>query len=310
MNTRSINRVKQEKVRLNLKLNWPLYVMLMPALVLLAIFAYSPMYGIVIAFKQYTPISGIWNSDFVGLKYFYQLFSMPDIWQIIQNTIILAVGKIVFGTLFSIIFSLLLNEVRFVGYKRMIQTIVYLPHFLSWVIIGGVFIDLLSGGGLINTVLTSFGFEKVLFLGSNKTFRGTMIATDVWKTFGWSSIIYLSALTAINQELYESAMIDGANRWKQTLHITLPGIAPTIILLACLNLGNVLNAGFEQILVLYSPVVYETGDILDTYLYRTGLIDAQFSLATAVGLLKSAVGFVLIALSYRLAYRYAGYTIF
>lgn len=306
----STRKTKPDKVRFNLKLNWPLYAMLAPALILLAIFAYLPMYGIIIAFKQYTPISGIWNSEFVGLKYFHQLFSMPDIWQILRNTVAIAVGKILCGTLFSIVFSLLLNEVRKGIFKQAIQTIVYLPHFLSWVIIGGVFIDLLSGNGLINTLLASLGFEKILFLGSNRVFRGTMIVTDVWKTFGWTSIIYLSALTGINQELYESAMIDGANRWKQTLHVTLPGIAPTVILLACLNLGNVLNAGFEQILVLYSPVVYETGDILDTYLYRTGLIDAQFSLATAVGLLKSVVGFVLIALSYKLANRYAGYTIF
>lgn len=305
-----MNRVTKIKNHWNFKLNWPLYAMLIPAAVLAVVFFYLPMYGIIVAFQNYTPIKGFWGSEFVGLKYFEQLFSNPDIWQIIYNTMYMAIGKILIGTLVSIAFALLLNEVRNKLYKRTVQTLVYLPNFLSWVIIGGVFIDMLSSNGLINLALSSLGVNKIMFLGSNQYFRGTMIVTDVWKSFGWNSIIFISALTGINMDLYESAMIDGAGRWKQTLHITLPGIMPTIILVSCLNLSGILNAGFEQILVMYNPAVYETGDVIDTFLYRTGLIDAQFSLATAAGLIRSAIGFVLMFASYKLAHRFAGYTIF
>lgn len=305
-----MDKLKKINSAWKLTLNWPLYVMLLPALILLGIFAYYPMYGLILAFKDYNPGLGITHSPFAGLKYFKELFSMPDIWQIIFNTVYMAVFKIIFSTLCSITFALMLNEIRCVGLKKSVQTLVYLPHFLSWVVIGGIFIDMLSTDGIINNFIAALGFDKIIFLGDNDYFRGTMVTTDVWKTFGWGSIIYISALTNIDPGLYESAQIDGATRWKQTLHVTLPGIMPTIILMACLNLGNVLNAGFEQILVLYNPAVYETGDILDTFLYRAGLIDAQFSLSTAVSLIKSFVGFALMALSYHLADRFAGYTIF
>ncbi|MGL6175246.1 MAG: ABC transporter permease [Cellulosilyticaceae bacterium] len=210
-----------------------------------------------------------------------------------------------------LIVALLLNEVSSSGFKRSVQTIIYLPHFLSWVILSTIFIDLLSPStGAINQILGVFGVEPIYFLGDQKWFPITMVITDVWKGFGYGTIVYLAALTGIDPTLYESALIDGANRWKQTWHITLPGIRSMIVLMMILQLGNVLNAGFDQIYNMMSPIVYKTGDIIDTLVYRMGLIDAQYSLATAVGLFKSVISLVLIMTSYKLADKYAGYKIF
>lgn len=294
-----------------LTLNATLYCMLVPAIVLVFIFNYVPMYGLIIAFQDYQPTSGFWGSRFVGLDWFKLMVAMPDFKQILWNTVVIALLKIVIGTIVAIVFSLLLHEIRSKIFKRSVQTLTYLPYFLSWVIIGGIFINILStNGGLINNVLQQLGFDPIFFLGSNTWFRPTVIFTDIWKNFGWNSILYLAALAGINEELYETAVIDGANRWKQTVYVTLPGISSTIILLACLSLGGILSAGFEQILVLYNPAVYQTGDILDTFLYRMGLVDGQFSLGAALGLMQAIVGFLLILLSYKLAERYANYRIF
>lgn len=298
------------KTKWNIKQNWSLYIMLIPAGILLLIFSYYPMYGVSIAFQDYQPVNGFLGSPFVGLKWFKYVFEMPDFKEILSNTLIMAVGKILIGTLFSIVFALLLNEIKNRRYKKTVQTIVYLPYFLSWVIIGGIFVDLLSADGLINQIINLFGHESIMFLGDNRYFRGTMILTDVWKSFGYGAIIYLAAMTGIDPQLYESSRMDGANRFKQALHITLPGILPTIILLATLSIGNILNAGFDQILIMYNEVVYETGDIIDTFVYRVGLESAQFSLSTAVGLFKSVVSFIMIGISYTLAYKFADYRIF
>lgn len=300
----------KNKTKWNLKQNWSLYLMLLPAVILLLIFSYYPMYGVSIAFQDYQPVYGFSGSPFVGFKWFKYVFEMPDFHEILTNTLVMAIGKIVIGTIMSIIFALLLNEINNLKYKKTVQTIVYLPYFLSWVIIGGIFVDLLSANGLINQLINFFGHKSIMFLGDNRYFRGTMILTDVWKGFGYGAIIYLAAMTGIDPQLYESARMDGANRFKQALHITLPGILPTIILLATLSVGNVLNAGFDQILIMYNEVVYETGDIIDTFVYRVGLESAQFSLSTAVGLFKSVVSFVMIGISYTLAYKFADYKIF
>ncbi|WP_330408011.1 ABC transporter permease [Vallitalea guaymasensis] len=307
VNKQSVHRIK---TKWNMKQNWPLYIMLIPAGILLLIFSYYPMYGVSIAFQDYQPVNGFFGSPFVGLKWFKYVFEMPDFKEILSNTLIMAIGKILIGTLFSIVFALLLNEIKNRRYKKTVQTIVYLPYFLSWVIIGGIFVDLLSADGLINQVINLFGHESIMFLGDNRYFRGTMILTDVWKSFGYGAIIYLAAMTGIDPQLYESSRMDGANRFKQALHITLPGILPTIILLATLSIGNILNAGFDQILIMYNEVVYETGDIIDTFVYRVGLESAQFSLSTAVGLFKSVVSFIMIGISYTLAYKFADYRIF
>ncbi len=284
--------------------------MLIPGIVAIFIFKYVPMYGVIIAFQDYRPIQGILGSDFVGLHWFRFVVRMPHFTNILRNTFVIAVGKVVADQVVAIAFALLLNEIRVRWYKRSLQTAVYLPNFLSWVIIGGIFIDILSTRGILNDFIAMLGFERQFFLGSNRWFQFTMIWTDVWKQFGFNAILYLAALTSINPELYESAIIDGANRAQQIRRITIPGMMATIILLATLNLGQIMEAGFEQILVMYNPAVYRTGDIIDTFVYRAGIIDGQYSLAAAVGLGKSVVAFVLIVVSYRLAYRYAGYRIF
>ena len=298
------------KFKMNLKMNWPLYAMLIPGIIVVFIFSYIPMYGLVIAFQDYQPTQGFTGSPFVKGYWFNFIFNMPDFWQIVKNTVSIAVAKIIFGQLASIAFALMLNEVINVRFKRTVQTMVYLPYFLSWVILGSIFVDILSVDGIVNRFIALLGGEPIFFLGSNKWFRFAVVSTSIWQSFGWGTILYLAALTGIDPSLYEAAAIDGAGRWRQTWHITLPGIMPTIILLATLSLGSVLNAGFEQLLVMYNPAVYETGDILDTFIYRTGLKQAQFSLATAVGLIKSIAGFIMISISYYLANRFANYRIF
>jgi len=298
------------KTRWNLRMTWPLYFMIAPAVVIVFIFNYMPMYGMIIAFQNYQPTKGFIGSPLVGLAWFKYIFAMPDFIQIIQNTFIIAIMKIAFGQLVPIMFALLLNEIRAVFFKRAVQTMVYLPHFLSWVIVGTIFIDILSTKGVLNQFLGIFGVQPIFFLGSNQHFRATVVAVDVWKGFGWNSIIYLAALMGINMDLYEAAQIDGANRLRKVLHVTLPGILPTIILLSTLALGNVLNAGFEQILMMYNPAVYRTGDILDTFVYRSGLLETQFSLASAVGMMKSVCGCLMVVFSYWLVARFSDYRVF
>lgn len=288
------------------------HLMLLPGMILLILFNYIPMTGILIAFERYIPTKGIFGSKWVGLKNFKYLFSMSDTWQVFGNTIIIAVGKIILGLIIPVIVALLLNEVRKRYFKSFVQTTIYLPYFLSWVILGNIFLTMFSGTGIVNTLLLSLGVidKPILFMQSNTWFRPLLIGTDVWKTFGYNTIIYISALSAIDPALYESAAIDGANRWDSMLHISLPGIKSTIVLMTVLSLGNILNAGFDQILTMYNPIVYETADVIDTVVYRMGLLGQQYGVATAMGLLKSVIGFVLITVSYVLAKKFANYTIF
>lgn len=293
------------------KLELPLHVMLIPGLVLVLIFSYGPMVGIVIAFQNFNPGKGMFGSDWTGFDNFRYIYSLPDTLKVIQNTVYIALMKIIAGLIAPIITSLLLNELRKQFFKRTVQTLIYLPNFLSWVILSGILIEILSPTtGIVNDFLAWLGFKKVFFLGNAQWFPYVMVTTDVWKEFGFSTIVYLAALTAINPTLYEAAVIDGAGRWKQTLYVTLPGMMPIIILLTTLSLGQVLNAGFDQIFNLYSPPVYDTGDILDTYVYRIGLGNGQFGVATAVGLFKSVISLFMISISYFLAYRLANYRIF
>lgn len=296
-------------VRAYLKRAWPLYAMLIPGIIFVLLFRYYPMYGVVIAFQDFSPAKGFAASPWVGWDNFEFLFSLPEFWRILRNTLIIAVAKIVADQFGAIILSLLLNEARRIFFRRAIQTLIYLPHFLSWIVLGGILLDILAPHGILNQAIGNFGVQPQLFLGSNSWFRGTVITSGFWKNVGFSTIVYLAALTAINPVLHEAAAIDGAGRFRRIWHITLPGIRPTIVLLAALSLGDVLQAGFEQILTLYSPAVYRTGDIIDTNVYRVGIVSAQYSLAGAVGLFKSFIGFFLIVLSYWLADRYAGYRI-
>lgn len=298
-------------MKTSLKAQLPLHLMILPGLALVLIFNYLPMGGIAIAFQKFVPARGIFESKWIGWDNFRYVFDLPGFYQVLWNTVFIASMKIAAGLVVPLSISLLLNELRHKLYKRFVQTLIYLPYFLSWVIIGGIMIDILSPRtGIVNLFLQQLGFPPIFFLGDNSWFPFTLVITNEWKEFGFGTIIYLAAITGINPSLYEAAVIDGANRWKQTIHITLPGIMPIIVLLATLSIGNVLNAGFEQVFNLYNPSVYESGDIIDTFVYRIGLQEAQYGVATAVGFFKSLVSFILISTSYAFAYRFANYRIF
>lgn len=292
-------------------------MLLIPVLILFVYNILPIPAGILMAFQNFQPGRGFLNSEFVGLENFQKLVQLPDTFPALWNTLIIAVLKIIGNLVIPVTFALMLNEVRIKWFKKTVQTITYLPYFLSWVILAGILIKFLSPGsaasspGLFNTILMQIGLidEPIYFLGSNDTFRETMVVSDIWKNFGYNTIVYLAALTGIDPTLYEAAAVDGAGRWKQTIHITIPGIAPFIALMTILAIGNILNAGFDQIFNLYSPAVYETGDIIDTLVYRLGLVNQQYSLSAAVGLLRSIVSCILVLAGYKLADKYAGYKV-
>ncbi len=289
----------------------PLHLMILPGAALILIYHYIPMVGVAIAFQKFVPIRGITGSSWVGFDNFIFVLQLPDTLKVVANTLTIAVMKIVAGTVVPIGIALLLNEIGRTAFKRTVQTLIYLPHFLSWTILAGILIDVLSPStGLVNQALKFIGLEPIFFLGDNRWFPFTLVISNEWKEFGFSTIVYLAALSSIDPSLYESAVIDGAGHWRRTWHVTLPGIRPIVVLLMTLSLGHILNAGFEQVFNLYSPVVYESGDIIDTMVYRMGLINAQYSFATAIGLMKALVSLILIAVSYMLAYRFADYRIF
>ncbi|WP_440119266.1 ABC transporter permease [Paenibacillus sp. QZ-Y1] len=291
--------------------NVPLHLMILPGLLIIIVFGYIPMAGLSIAFQNFSPIAGFKNMNWIGLDNFRYLFDLPGFSQVVWNTVFISGMKIVSGLVIPVFVALLLNEVRKTGFKRTIQTVIYMPHFFSWVILAGIIVDVLSpSAGIVNMLLKAVGIDPIQFLASNEWFPYILVITDQWKEFGFGTIIYLAALTNIDKSLYEASVMDGAGRWKQTWHITLPGIRPIVILMVTLSLGNVLNGGFDQVFNLYNPLVYESGDILDTMIYRIGLQDAQYSVSTALGLIKSVVSFIFIGLGYFLAYRLANYRIF
>jgi putative aldouronate transport system permease protein len=285
-------------------------VMVLPGLLWLFLFSIVPLYGIIMAFQDFNPGLGFSRSPWIGFENFRYLFLLGDSAQVFMNTIVIACGKLILNLLVPLAFALLLNEVKNQLYKKTVQTIVYLPHFISWVILASIVLNIFGYRGVVNAITGFFGADPKVWMNDASVFRTIVIWTDVWKEFGYNAVIFLAALTGINPTLYEAAAIDGAGRLRQTWHITLPGIAPTIIVIGVLGLGNVLNAGFDQVYNLYNPLVYSTGDIIDTWVYRLGLINLQFSLATAAGFLKSVVSFVLIVLSYFVAYKAADYRIF
>lgn len=300
--------MKSNKARRSRTLSY--WIMVVPALAWMLAFNIVPMFGIVMAFQDFNPGRGILGSEFVGFENFSYMLELKDVAQIFENTIVIAVWKLVLNVLVPVLFALLLNEMKNVAFKRTIQTVAYLPHFISWVVMGGILLDVFGLYGPVNGILGAFGMEPVAFFRSTNLFRPLVIGTDVWKEFGFNAVVYLAALTGISPSLYEAAAIDGASRLQRAWHITLPGIKPVVVLMTILALGNILNAGFDQIYNLYNQAVYSTGDIIDTWVYRVGLNDMQFSLATAVGLLKSIIGFLLISISYLVAYKKANYRIF
>lgn len=290
----------------------PLHVMLIPGVIIALIFCYVPMYGLVIAFQKFIPSRGLFGPQkWVGLGNFEYVFSLPNAWQVIGNTFTIAIGKVLGNLIIPIIVALLLNELQNAKMKRTIQTVVYFPYFISWVVLGGIMIDILSPStGMFGQLCKLLGLKAPFLLGSNKYFQGTIIVSDIWRNFGFGTIVYLASITSIDPCLYEAAEIDGANRWQQTVHVTLPGMSMIIVLMMVLSLGNVLNAGFEQIFNLYSPAVYETGDIIDTFVYRLGILNAQFGPSTAMGLFKSVISTTLISTAYFIAVKFFGYRLF
>lgn len=293
-----IKPIKRNKLLSRIKQYKLYYVLILPGLLYFLLFHYIPMFGIIIAFKDVSPfegVAGIFTSDWVGLQNFERFFNSYYFWNVLGNTLIISFYKLLFGFPAPIILALLLNEVRHALFKKSIQTISYLPHFISMVVLAGLVTTMFSvEGGLINSVIAFFGGEPIQFLGDAQYFRSVLVISDVWKTVGWGSILYLAAMSGIDPQLYEAARMDGASRWRQTWHITIPGIRFVIVLLLILNIGQFLEAGFEQVLLLYSPSVYEVADIIDTYVYREGLISMQYSYATAVGMFKNLIGMILI----------------
>lgn len=272
-----------------------LYLMVIPGIIYFVIFRYVPMYGAIIAFKNYRILQGFTGSPWVGLKNFQTVFGSTYFTSILVNTLLISIYKLVIGTPLAVLAALLLNEVRVRWFKRAVQTITYLPHFLSWVVVFGVALQVLSpSNGLANKAIGAAGGDPINFLADPHWFRSVLVASEVWKNIGWNTIIYLAALAGISMSLYEAAAVDGASRFRRILHITLPGIRPVIILVTMLNIGNLLSAGFDQVFVFYNPAVYSVGDIIDTWVYRQGIQGFQYSVAAAVGLFKGFVGLVLL----------------
>lgn len=286
-----------------------LYLLLLPALAFYFIFCYMPMGGILISFQNYMPAFGISGSEWVGLEHFQRLFHSNDFYRLFRNTVLISFYKLVFYFPMPIILSLMLNEVRHKYFKKTVQTILYFPYFISWVVVYSIVYSLTSlDGGMIPQLFKMFGQEPIILLADKGTFRGLLVVTEIWKNAGWGTIIYLAAIAGINDELYEAARIDGAGKWAEIRYITLPCIMPTIVTMLLLSMSNVLNAGFAQVLAMYNPAVYEVADIFDTYVYRQGLLSAQFSYSTAVGLFKSVINFAVVIVFDRIAKRfgYAG----
>ena len=267
-----------------------LLLMFLPCLVYYIIFKYLPMFGIVISFKDYNLYKGIWASEWVGFKYYNMFFNGPDFWILLRNTFLLGIYKLLFGFPAPIILALLLNEVKNILFKRFVQTVSYLPHFISNVIVAGMVTMFLSPStGFVNKIINSFGFQSIHFMNNPDMFRSIYVTSEIWQHIGWETIIYLAALTSIDPSLYEAADIDGATRRNKLWHVTLPGIASTIIILLILNVGKVLEIGFEKVFLLYNPATYSTADIFSTYVYRTGLVNGNFSYAAAVDLFTGVV---------------------
>lgn len=285
----------------NMKKNWMLYLMISPGIIFYIVFKYVPLFGSIIAFQDYQIFKGILNSPWVGLENFRFLFTYQDFYHVLRNTAVIAFYQLVFGFPAPIILALLFNEVRLLIAKKLYQSLFYLPHFLSWVVVGGLVFELLASQGIVNAIRGIFDLEPILFMQEEKYFRTIVVISGIWKEVGWGTIIYLAAIAGINPNLYEAAVVDGASRWKQTIHITIPMLFPTILVLFLLNIGNFLELGFDQIFNLLTPMTYSVGDIIETYVYRAGVLQGQFSVTTAIGIFQSVIGFILLWIFNRLA---------
>jgi len=281
-------------LRRDMQKNWSLYLLALPVILFYALFCYKPMYGALIAFKDFTPRQGFAGSPWVGLEHFVRFFQSPNFFRLVRNTFLISFYNLIFGFPAPIALALLLNEVRNQLYKRTVQTITYLPHFISIIVITGMITDFSLSSGLFNDLIEFFGGRRFPLLQTPGLYRTIYVASDIWQSVGWGTIIYLSALSGIDPQLYEAAMIDGAGRFKQLIHVTLPSLAPTIVILLILRIGNLLSIGYEKTILLYNPSTYETADIISTYVYRVGLLEQNWSYSTAIGLFNSAINFTLL----------------
>ena len=287
-----------------------LHLMMLLPVVFLFVFHYIQLFGIIIAFQDYNPAKGFFGSEFVGLQNFKELFVTPGFVDSVWNTVIIALGKIILGIVVPVTVALLLNEMRKMRVKKAVQTLIYLPHFVSWVLLAGIIIEIMNPqNGLLNQFLGLFGVEPIFFLGSNSYFRPIIWITDIWKEFGWSSIIYFAAIAGLDPSLAEAAEVDGANRFQRIWNVTIPGIMPTIVLQLILRVGGIMEAGFGQVFAMYNPTVYESGDIIGTYVYRIGLGKMDFGMGTAVGLFNSVIAFILVISSNMAAKKMSGKSI-
>jgi putative aldouronate transport system permease protein len=294
------------------RMNKGLYLLIIPVVVYLIIFNYVPMAGIVLGFERFTPKNGVYMSEWVGLKHFVTFFSSVFFVRVLKNTLILSLYSIIFGFPAPIIFALLLNELDNEYYKKVIQVVSYMPNFISTVVISGIIIDFVASDGVITDLLVKIGFLKEAknLLSVPEYFRSIMVISDLWQQVGFGSILYLAALTGIDQELYEAAVIDGANRWKQTLHVTLPGIMPTVVIMLIMRIGGLMNANQEKILLLYNPLIYETSDVIGTFVYRKGLLEADYGYSTAVGIFNSIVNVILLFIANGVSRKYSETSLF
>lgn len=294
------------------RMNKGLYVLILPVVVYLIVFNYVPMAGIVLGFERFTPKNGVYMSEWVGLKHFVTFFSSVFFVRVLKNTLILSLLSTLFGFPAPILFALLLNELDNEYYKKVIQVVSYMPNFISTVVISGIIIDFVASDGVITDILVKVGFlsEAKNLLSVPSYFRAIMILSDLWQQVGFGSILFLAALTGIDQELYEAAVIDGANRWKQTMHVTIPGIMPTVVIMLIMKIGSLLNANQEKILLLYNPLIYETSDVIGTFTYRKGLLEADYGYSTAVGLFNSIVNVILLFIANGVSRKYSETSLF
>lgn len=291
------------RLKKDLKKNRSKYILVIPVLLYYILFCYKPMYGVIIAFFDYRPARGIFGSDFVGLENFVNFFTGRYFFRTLRNTLLLSLGNLIFCFPSAIILALMLNEVKNMRFKKVTQTLTYLPHFISSVVICGMILQFVQSDGLINDIIAFFGGERIPLLQHPEYFRSIYIISDIWQQIGWSSIIYLAALAAVDPQLYEAARIDGAGKWKQMLHVTIPGILPTIMIQLILKIGGLMSVGYEKVLNLYNPSIYETADIISTYTYRVGIGQQDWSYSTAIGLFNSVVNCFLIVLANKISKR-------
>ncbi|TYP73120.1 ABC transporter permease [Paenibacillus methanolicus] len=305
MSKRARNPDLLRTLRVDWRRHWGVYLMALPVIAYYAIFHYGPMYGLQIAFKDFQPAQGIWGSPWIGLDHFESFFNGIYFWRLIKNTILINVYELLFGFPAAVVLALLLNEIRRSAFKRIVQTISYLPHFISIVVVAGMMVDFLGRTGLVNQLMGAFGIEPIDFLKDESWFRFLYVSSGIWQGVGWGSIIYLAAIAGIDPTLYEAARIDGAGRWKQTLHVTIPGIMPTVVILLILQMGSMMTVGSEKVLLLYNPLTYSTADVISTYVYRKGVLEASYGFSAAVGLFNSVISLLLIVAANQISKRFS-----